>query len=280
MQHGYRLLDTANGYGNEEHVGRAIRDSGIPRSEIYLTTKLANTDHHRVREAFEASLQALNVEYIDLYLVHWPQAQLDGAMGDPDGTVPKPGESPTFIDTWKEMEKLLDAGSVKSIGVSNFSILTLGELLPHCNVIPAVNQVELHPCLPQFDLKEFCDAKGILLEAYSPLGQKSMVLHDDSVIGAIAAKLHATPAQIVLSWGVQRGTAVVAKTENEERMVNNITVIRIPDEDMAVIDRFHERPGMHRSLVWARDTDEVFGWKYEWLGWGLAKGGAVSSEHS
>ncbi|KAG8922868.1 hypothetical protein FRC00_006933 [Tulasnella sp. 408] len=134
---GYRHFDTAAGYQNEEHTGKALRESGIPRSEIFLTTKLANTDHHRVKEAFEASLARLDCEYVDLYLMHWPQAQ------DESGRVLKQEESPTFVETWREMEKLLDTGKVKSIGVSNFSVKTFDALLPHVNVVPAVNQVRM-----------------------------------------------------------------------------------------------------------------------------------------
>ncbi|KAJ7874823.1 NADP-dependent oxidoreductase domain-containing protein [Mycena olivaceomarginata] len=167
---GYRHFDTATGYGNEQQVGDAIRDSGIPRSEFYITTKLANGDHHRVREAFEESFTRLNVQYIDLFLLHWPQASTGdidfSQINAPNMALP-PDEHPTFVETWKEIEKLLETGKVRSIGVSNFSIKTLEELLSQCSIVPATNQVELHPCLPQDDLKAYCDSKGILLTAYS-----------------------------------------------------------------------------------------------------------------
>ncbi|KAF7375875.1 aldo/keto reductase [Mycena sanguinolenta] len=174
LQCGYRHFDTASGYANEEYVGRAIRDSGIPREEIYLTTKLGNVDHHRVKEAFEESLQKLDVAYVDLYLLHWPQGFINGKVLSPE-------EHPTFIETWKEMEKLLETGKVKSIGVSNFSIKTLEQLLPHCSIIPATNQVELHPCLPQTKLKAFCEDRGILLTAYSPLGRSTTFMEDTTI---------------------------------------------------------------------------------------------------
>ncbi|KAJ3519626.1 hypothetical protein NM688_g9274 [Phlebia brevispora] len=157
----FRSSFVAPGYGNEEEVGKAIRESGVPRNEIFLTTKLWNANHHRVRDAFEASLAALNCGYIDLYLMHFPQAEVDGRVLDAT-------EYPTVIDTWKQMEKLLETGKVKSIGVSNLSIKHLETLLPHCKVIPVTNQVQLHPCLPDAALKEYCEAKGILLTAYSP----------------------------------------------------------------------------------------------------------------
>ncbi|KAF9463859.1 Aldo/keto reductase [Collybia nuda] len=278
LRHGYRLLDTASGYANEAEVGHAIRESGIPRAEIFVTTKLPNTAHHKVRESFDQSLKDLGCDYIDLYLLHWPQAMLNAySMADPKGRVPLPNESPTFIETWKEMEKLLSTGKVKTIGVSNFSIKTLSELLPHCTIIPAVNQVELHPYLPQHNLKGFCNDKGILLTAYSSLGQNSNVLYEgDSTIKRIASDLKVTPAQILLSWAVQNGIVVVPKSANEDRMVTNITLATIPENDMRIIDDIHKQPGKHRSLVWSQETDEVFGWKYEWMGWDISKGGLVS----
>ena len=137
--------------------------SGIPREEIFLTTKLPNQDHQRVAQSLEESLNKLGLNYVDLYLMHWPLATRDGE------TIPF-GQSPTFVETWKEMEKLLATGKVRSIGVSNFSIKNLDILLAEASVVPATNQVELHPCLPSFELKEYCDKKGIVLTAYSPLG--------------------------------------------------------------------------------------------------------------
>ncbi|KDQ28097.1 hypothetical protein PLEOSDRAFT_29218 [Pleurotus ostreatus PC15] len=279
LKNGYRLIDTANGYGNEKQVGQAVRDSGIPREDIYVTTKLPNNDHHRVQESFDESLRSLGLDYIDLYLMHWPQACISAvSMADPDAVIPPPGESPTFIETWRDMEKLLATGKVRSIGISNFSVRTLNELLPHCHVVPAVNQVELHPCLPSVELKKLCDDKGILLEAYSPLGtsgQKTTLLHESPIIREIGERLGATPAQVVLSWDVQRGTAVVAKTETESRMKENITIVQLSEADMEALNGMHKLPGLHRSLVWVRDTDEVFGWKYKWLGWDIGQGGFV-----
>ncbi|KZV92279.1 Aldo/keto reductase, partial [Exidia glandulosa HHB12029] len=161
---GYRHFDTAFAYNSEEHVGNAIRASGIPRADIFVTTKLFETYHHRVREGFEASLKALNIDYIDLYLMHWPQGHDEEGMLN--GNARPPSASPTFLEVWKEMEALLATGKVKTIGVSNFSIKLLNQLLPHCTVVPAMNQVELHPCYPQHELLEYCKSKGILLTAY------------------------------------------------------------------------------------------------------------------
>ncbi|KAJ6602162.1 aldo/keto reductase [Mycena sp. CBHHK59/15] len=271
---GYRHFDTAAGYANEECVGRAIKDAGIPRSEIYVTTKLGNVDHHRVREAFEDSLQKLQCEYIDLYLLHWPIAFRSV------GKVLGPDEHPTFVETWKEMEKLLETGKVKTIGVSNFSIKTLAELLPHCSVVPATNQVELHPCLPQNDLKAYCEAKKILLTGYSPLARRSTTFMEDPTINALAEKLKVTPAQIVISWAVERGTIVVPKSEDKGRMAANIALVSLSKEDMRTIDRLHQKEGMHKSLLVFDDKNDgtVFGWTYEELGWNLVVGGFVKSD--
>ncbi|KAF7321559.1 Aldo-keto reductase [Mycena kentingensis (nom. inval.)] len=278
---GYRHFDTATGYGNEVQVGKAIRDSGIPRREFYITTNLANGDHSRVCDAFHESLERLNLEWVDLYLLHWPQA----APGDVDfadinnpGLAFPPTAHPTFIETYLKMQKLLETGLVKAIGVSNFSIKTLGALLEaeECTVTPAVNQVELHPCLPQDDLKAFCEEKGILLTAYSPLGRSKTFFAEHPLISELSEKHEATWAQIILSWGVQRGTAVVPKTEDVGRMVTNITLVKLLGEDMEALNNLHLQPGMHRSLVpFHGDYGGVFGWKYEWLGWSMTKDGFV-----
>ncbi|TFY60908.1 hypothetical protein EVG20_g7250 [Dentipellis fragilis] len=246
---GYRHFDTAAGYENEAQVGAALRESGIPREELYVTTKLS-FEHNRVRELFDESLQKLGLEYIDLYLMHWPNAIVDGKILTPE-------EHPTIVDTWKEMEKLLDTGKVKSIGVSNFSLKTLNQLLPHCKVVPATNQVELHPYLPQHELKAFCEERGILLTAYSPLGQRPSPSEDQSVpalfadptITALAEKYKTTIGQILISWSVQRGTISIPKSSNTERMKANITLVKLDEADTKAINGIHEQPGKHRSLL-------------------------------
>ncbi|KAI0687942.1 Aldo/keto reductase [Cerioporus squamosus] len=278
LELGYRHIDTAYGYFNEEKVGKAIRESGVPRSEIFLTTKLPNHHHARVAESLQESLDKLGVDYVDLYLMHWPQAY--GADNKP---IPY-GQSPTFVETWKDMEKLLGSGKVRAIGVSNFSVKLLETLLEEASVVPAANQVELHPCLPSFELKAYCEGKGIVLTAYSPLGRpkeydgKPVFLTDEDVV-RISKAHNATPGQVALSWGVQRGTIVIPKSENPERIKQNITLIKLTDEDMAALDVIHKKPGMHRSLLRYHSNSAdgtVFGWTYEQMGWNMVKGGIVA----
>ncbi|KUI53503.1 Putative reductase 1 [Cytospora mali] len=254
---GYRHFDTADGYGNEEDVGRAIRDSGIPRKDVFVTTKLNNSDHHRVKEAFDHSLKALDLEYIDLWLMHWPQ----GFQGD--RCIP-PEESPTIHETWAEMVKVLDTGKVRAIGVSNFGVPLLESLLKATTVVPAVNQVELHPFLPRENLRKFCTEHEIVVTAYSPMGQPTAgqvsPLLTDETVTSIAKKYGASEGQVVLSWGVANGIVVIPKSENPERLKANIS------------------PGMHRSLVQYHQPDcTVFGWTYEQMGWELELGGKAKA---
>ncbi|EIN03930.1 aado/keto reductase [Punctularia strigosozonata HHB-11173 SS5] len=281
IEHGYRHFDTASGYGNEQHVGKAIKESGIPRSEFYVTTKLPNTDHHDVQHAFEESFKNLDCDYIDLYLMHFPQAVIVDANTKPEDawlSEPLPPDaSPTFVETWQAMEQLLGTGKLRSIGVSNFSIKLLDQLLPRATVVPVVNQVELHPCLPSNELIAYCRSKDILPVAYSPLGQTQPVFFTEPTVTAIAQTHAATPAQVVLSWGVQRGTPVIPKSENEDRMKANITLLTLSPEEMARIDAIHKKPGMHKALttIHVPGSNKTFGWTYEQLGWNFIEGGIV-----
>ncbi|KAI1787821.1 Aldo/keto reductase [Ganoderma leucocontextum] len=277
LQLGYRHIDTAYGYANEEQVGKAIRESGVPREEIFLTTKLPNHHHHKVSDSLQESLDKLGVQYVDLYLMHWPQAYTE------DNKMIPYGESPTYVETWRDMEKLLATGKVRSIGVSNFSVALLEVLLNETTVVPAINQVEMHPCLPSFELKKYCDEKGIVLTAYSPLGRpkeydgKPVFLEDPDVI-RIAQAHNTTAAQVALSWGIQRGTVVIPKSENPKRMMQNITLIKLTTEDMTALDAIHQKPGMHRSLLKFHVVSldgKILGWTYEQLGWNMKQGGIV-----
>ncbi|VDC01506.1 unnamed protein product [Peniophora sp. CBMAI 1063] len=263
---GYRHLDTAAGYANEEAVGKAIRDSGIPRSEFFVTTKLAQDRHHTVSAALSESLSKLGLDYVDLYLIHWPQAIVDGKTLQPE-------EHPTINDTWADMERVYEEGKAKSIGVSNFSVKTLGQLEKTWKVVPAVNQIEAHPFLPWHELVPYCQAKGIHVTAYSPLGQPGGAegvpsLVTNELIAEIAEKYGVTTGQILLSWNVQRGVSVIPKSEKEDRLRKNITIVKLEEKDVKAIDELHRQPGLHRSLLaFIHSEDGVFGWTYEQLGW-------------
>ncbi len=203
---GYRHIDTAAVYGNEESVGKAIQDSGIDRDEIFVTTKLWNEDirARRTREALRASLKKLRLDHVDLYLIHWPA----------DG----------WEEAWGEMEKSAKDGLCASIGVSNFQIYHLKRLSEISETVPAVNQVECHPRLPQHELYNYCrDHGSITLEAWSPLGgsRKGASLRENPVLLNIAAKHHRSVAQILIRWQIERGIVVLPKSVHKDRIVQN-----------------------------------------------------------
>ncbi|TCD64297.1 hypothetical protein EIP91_004275 [Steccherinum ochraceum] len=269
----YRHLDTAVFYANEEDVGKGIRNSGVPREEIFLTTKLNGTDHGRVEAAFNESFERLNIGYIDLYLMHWPQGY-DPQTGRPY----QPDESPTFVETWKAMEKLLDTGKVKSIGVSNFSVKNLEILLAAATIVPAVNQIEVHPMYPQFAEQEYCKAKGIVVTAYSPfaMGQKELIEHP--TLKEIGARTGHSPTQVIMGWFIKKGVAAIPKSATQKRMEQNKKYADITAEEEASIDAIHKVPGFHRTswYEWCKDGN-VAGWTYEQLGWALTDGGHVKA---
>jgi len=241
------------------------------RPEASLIPDNRLRDGHRVREAFEDSLKALDIEYIDMYLMHWPVTHT------PDGSRARPFEEhPNFVDVWAEIEKLLDTGKVRAIGVSNFSVTNLEILLKHARVVPVNNQVEMHPFLPQHELKKYCEEKGILLTAYSPLGRGHSLLLSDPNVVKIAESHNVTPAQISISWLVQRGTPPIVKSANVERMKKNITLVKLSPEEMEFLDNIHKKPGSHRSLLAYHKPDgTAVMWTYEQLGWPMTVGGIV-----
>jgi 2,5-diketo-D-gluconate reductase A len=208
LEAGYRHIDTAAGYGNEAGVGAAIAASGIPREELFITTKLRNGEQGTAAEAFEASRQALGVDVIDLYLIHWP--------------VPSQG---LFVEAWRALEKIYAADGVRAIGVSNFLQDHLDTLLAETTVVPAVNQIELHPTFQQAALAARSRAHGIAVEAYSPLGQGSDL--DVAALTALAKKHAATPAQIVLAWHLGVGNIVIPKTMHLNRMRESLAATEI-----------------------------------------------------
>lgn len=205
---GYRSIDTAKLYANEAGVGRAVHDSGIPREELFITTKLWNSDqgYDQARRAFDASLERLGMHYVDLYLIHWPMPAVN-----------------KYVDTWKALEKIYAEGRARAIGVSNFTIETLDRLLAETDVRPAINQIELHPYLSQTKLRTANAASGIATEAWSPLGQGKGLL-DDPVVTELAGKHQRTPAQVVLRWHLQLGNVVIPKSVTPSRIAENIDV--------------------------------------------------------
>lgn len=217
---GYRHIDTAAGYYNEAGVGAGVRASGVPREEIFVTTKVRNVDQgtERTLAAFEASNTALGLDYIDLLLIHWPVPSRD-----------------RYVETWKTLETLLAKGSVRAIGVSNFLPEHLDRLLAETEVVPAVNQVELHPTFTNDAVVAATRAKGIAVEAYSPLGQGKDL--SASAVTQLAEAYGKTPAQIVLRWHLQQGTIVIPKSVTPERIAENIDVFdfSLTDADIAAI---------------------------------------------
>jgi 2,5-diketo-D-gluconate reductase A len=204
LQAGYRSIDTAAIYRNERGVGAAIRSAGIDREELFITTKLWNDDqgYDSALRAFDASLERLGLEYIDLYLIHWPKPQQD-----------------RYLDSWRALEKLKADGRVRSIGVSNFKIPHLERLFGEHGIVPALNQIELHPALPQNELHAFHREHNIVTEAWSPLAQGDL---DNPVITRLAEKHKRTPAQIVLRWHMERGIVAIPKSVTPSRISENI----------------------------------------------------------
>jgi diketogulonate reductase-like aldo/keto reductase len=226
LEAGYRSIDTAAVYGNEEGTGRAIAASGLPREDVFVTTKLWNSDHgyDATLRAFDASLARLGLDYIDLYLIHWPLPARDA-----------------YVDTYKALEKLLADGRVRAIGVSNFLNEHLERLIAETSVIPAVDQIELHPHLQQHAAREFHAEQGIATEAWSPLGQGKGLLEVPAIV-AIAQKHGRTPAQVVLRWHIQLGNIVIPKSVTPSRIKENIEVFdfSLDDEDLAAISALNE----------------------------------------
>lgn len=241
LQNGYRHIDTAAIYGNEEEVGQGIKESGVPRSEIYVTTKLWNSDHADPEKALDISLGKLGLSYVDLYLIHWPVSA--------HGSVKATAEEYDYLETYKKVQKLVKTGKVKSVGVSNFTQKKIEKLLADKDVTvkPAVNQIEAHPLLPQEDLKAYLTKENILIEAYSPLGSNDSPLFKNETIVSIAEKNKVEPAQILVSWAVQRGTVVLPKSVTDSRIISNLKTIKLSDEDFELLNQLSKKDGIVRT---------------------------------
>ena len=219
---GYRLIDTAQGYRNEEGVGAAIASAGIQRDELFITTKLTNSEqgYDKALRAFDESMNKLELDVLDLFLIHWPQPMFD-----------------QYVETWRAFERLLADGRVLSVGVSNFEIEHLERLLAETDVTPAVNQVELHPEFPQEELREFHAAHGILTESWGPLGQGKGLLENPHILD-VARRKARTPGQVVLRWHIQLGNVVIPKSVNPDRIRENIDIFdfELDEADMQEIE--------------------------------------------
>ncbi|GGD11201.1 glyoxal reductase [Pontibacillus salipaludis] len=223
LEHGYRSIDTAAAYKNEEGVGQALKDSGLNRDEIFVTSKLWNSDqgYEETLQAFEASLEKLGLEYLDLYLIHWP---VEGK----------------YKESWKAMEKLYHDGKIRAIGVSNFHPHHLDDLLKDAEVTPVINQVELHPKLAQQEVRDYCEKHDIVVEAWSPLMQGQIL--EEPVIQELAEKYNKTAAQIVIRWDLQIGIVTIPKSTKQHRIQENADVFdfELTDEEVVKITQLNE----------------------------------------
>jgi 2,5-diketo-D-gluconate reductase A len=221
LEIGYRHIDTAALYGNEVEVGQAVAEAGLPRADVFLTSKCWNSGqgYDKALAAFDGSLQRLGTDYLDLYLIHWPTPKRD-----------------LYVDTWRAFEKILADGRVRSIGVSNFQVPHLQRLMDETGTTPAVNQVELHPWLQQRELRAFHAEHRIVTEAWSPIARGGDLLADPT-IAAIAERHNVTPAQVILRWHLDLGNVIIPKSVNPERMARNLDLfgIRLDDDDHAAI---------------------------------------------
>ncbi|MGZ3592164.1 MAG: aldo/keto reductase [Thermodesulfobacteriota bacterium] len=244
LEVGFRQFDCAERYRNEKEVGEAmkeaLRDGKIRREELFVGTKLWNTNHRpkRVKPAFEASLKKLQLDYVDLYLIHTPFAFKPGEEQDPRDENGKViyDEGVTLLDTWRALENLMDEGRCKAIGLSDISLEKVQQIFESARIKPAVVQVESHPYLPQWDLLDFCKKKGIVLLAFAPLGHGiEPKLVEDAVITTISKRLKKTPAQVLLAWALQRGTALITTSKNPNRIKENFDVSALPEDAMKEI---------------------------------------------
>ncbi|MCM3693245.1 aldo/keto reductase [Neobacillus niacini] len=225
LEVGYRSIDTAAIYRNEEGVGKALAESNVPREELFITTKIWNADHgyEAALAAFDVCLEKLGLDYLDLLLIHWP--------------LPSQGK---YVETWKALEKLYKDGRVRAIGVSNFKVHHLEEIIANCEIIPMVNQVEYHPRFNQRELHEFCKKHGIQLEAWSPLMQGGLL--EEPTLVEIAEKYNKSTAQVIIRWDIQTGVVTIPKSVKAHRIAENADIFdfELSQEDMDKINALNQ----------------------------------------
>lgn len=244
LKHGYKAIDTAKQYGNEAGVGdglqKGLAENGLKREDIFLTTKIFNGDqgYQSVLDNFEGQLKRLQTDYVDLLLIHWPV-------------------SGTYVDTWRALETIYKAGKTRAIGVSNFNIERLSNILKFCSIKPAVNQMEYHPLCQEVDIKNFCEENNIYLEAWSPLGGGSVL--GDTRLKTIADKYNKSVAQVILRWDLQNGIITIPKSVHEARIIQNADVydFEISDDDMEEINGFDadKRSLWYGDFYWSGNPD-------------------------
>ncbi|KAF7558521.1 hypothetical protein G7046_g5636 [Stylonectria norvegica] len=247
LKDGYKLVDGAYCYGNEDEVGQGLKEAfaaGIKREDIFVMTKVWATYNTRVELGLDKSLKSLGLDYVDMFLVHWP------LLLNPEGNDDKFPKLPdgsrdiirdyNHVDGWKQMEKLVATGKTKGVGVSNYSKKYLEELLPHATIVPAINQIENHPSLPQQEIVDLCREKGIHIVAYSPLGSTGGPLMSAAPVVKIAEKKGVSASTVLLSYHVARGTTVLAKSVTPERISANKKIVELDEEDLKLLNDYSD----------------------------------------
>ncbi|KAJ2787457.1 hypothetical protein GGI15_000702 [Coemansia interrupta] len=260
---GYRHIDCAKNYGNQKEIGDALTRTDVPREELFIVSKIWQNKHRPelVPGALDDILNELQLDYLDLLLIHFPHAQKPDVLTK-DPTLDELEYVP-IMDTWRAMEALVDSGKVRSIGVSNFTRSVLEKMIPQCRIVPAVNQVEIHPYNQSPALVKFCQSNGIAVTGYCPLGGVKINVMNDDLIKRIAEAHQCTPAQVALSWALSRGISVIPKTTNKLRLKENLKKIELSyDERHAIAQiKTHERkvdPGRNlKELDWVVHEDAV-----------------------